>query len=183
MILLETRSHPVHVMFALDKEALQQLRDAGAHAFYIADVQLHASSQGDQGSTPLADLSTRSRYVILCSTTFQYHLFVRSSFGSDDFKAIVRKKPLLLMRVLQVRMMAMMMLVVLIILMLMTTSALLTLALQAGYNVLLSDCDVVFLDNPFTTLINSQLQVPLHPARANQNLQYKISNMRCRSPS
>ncbi len=31
--------------------------------------------------------------------------------------------------------------------------------LQAGYNVLLSDCDVVFLDNPFTTLINSQLQV------------------------
>jgi hypothetical protein len=31
--------------------------------------------------------------------------------------------------------------------------------IQAGYNVLLSDCDVVFLDNPFTTLITSQLQV------------------------
>ena len=72
-------------MFALDKEALQQLHAAGAQAFYIADVQLHASSQGDQGSTPLADVPSRS-----------------SSFGSDDFKAIVRKKPLLLMRVLQV---------------------------------------------------------------------------------
>lgn len=31
--------------------------------------------------------------------------------------------------------------------------------LQAGYNVLLSDCDVVFLDNPFTTLISKQHQV------------------------
>ena len=72
-------------MFALDKEALQQLHAAGAQACYIADVQLHASSQGDQGSTPLADVPSRS-----------------SSFGSDDFKAIVRKKPLLLMRVLQV---------------------------------------------------------------------------------
>jgi hypothetical protein len=50
-----------HVIFALDKEALKQLRSAGAHAFYIADVQLHASSQGDQGAVPLADLSTRSR--------------------------------------------------------------------------------------------------------------------------
>ena len=63
----------------------------------------------------------------------------------------MRKKPLLLMRVLQV-------------------ASLRSVAarggtrdayfvLQAGYNVLLSDCDVVFLDNPFTTLINSQLQV------------------------
>ena len=74
----------------------------------------------------------------------------RSSFGSDEFKAIVRKKPLLLMRVLQV-----------------TSLRCIAAAacvmgyflLQAGYNVLLSDCDVVFLDNPFTTLINSQLQV------------------------
>jgi hypothetical protein len=30
---------------------------------------------------------------------------------------------------------------------------------QAGYNVLLSDCDVVFLDNPFSTLISAQHQV------------------------
>jgi hypothetical protein len=29
-------------------------------------------------------------------------IILRSSFGSDEFKAIVRKKPLLLMRVLQV---------------------------------------------------------------------------------
>ena len=35
----------------------------------------------------------------------------------------------------------------------------LTVSLQAGYNVLLSDCDVVFLDNPFTALITPQLQV------------------------
>jgi hypothetical protein len=56
------------VIFALDKEALTQLRAAGAHAFYIADVQLHAHSQGDQGSAPLGDLSTRSRQgVFICN--------------------------------------------------------------------------------------------------------------------
>jgi hypothetical protein len=168
--LVEVSSRPVHIVFALDKEALQQLRDAGAHAFYIADVQLHASSQGDQGSAPLADLSTRSRYGTQCAAIFQYHYFARSSFGSDDFKAIVRKKPLLLMRVLQVMMMAIKVAVVMTMMAAMTASAMLTVAVQAGYNVLLSDCDVVFLDNPFTTLINSQLQVPLHPARETQNL-------------
>jgi hypothetical protein len=54
----------LQVVFALDKDALKQLRAAGAHAFYIADVQLHAASQGDQGSAPLADLSTRSRQTL-----------------------------------------------------------------------------------------------------------------------
>ena len=53
-------SMSLQVIFALDSVALQLLRRAGAHAFYIADVQLHASSQGDQGSAPLTDLSTRS---------------------------------------------------------------------------------------------------------------------------
>jgi hypothetical protein len=51
----------VQVIFALDKDALERLRAVSANVFYIADVQLHASSQGDQGSTPLSDLSTRSR--------------------------------------------------------------------------------------------------------------------------
>ncbi len=150
---------PLQVIFALDKEALQQLRSAGAHAFYIADVQLHASSQGDQGSTPLTDLSTRSRCVCVCVcsilTTCSLMMIsapefiARSSFGSDEFKAIVRKKPLLLMRVLQVASLRS----------IAAAARVMFFLLQAGYNVLLSDCDVVFLDNPFTTLINSKLQV------------------------
>ena len=102
-------THHLHVIFALDKEALQQLHGAGANAFYIADVQLHASSQGDQGTTPLADLPTRSRYGRRYAGTFECHSLAGSSFGSDEFKAIVRKKPLLLMRVLQVMVMVVMM--------------------------------------------------------------------------